>query len=133
MVNDRLNKLIDNQNEKLQTLQALKYGLKWFIEHFGNLNIVHQDLRGNDITPTIILATEDEVYIPLGILVYFEQHKYYPILKKYLVSFGTTKHDGKTYFYIQSNVDLKEMEDVKEIMFNRSNKELFPHIDKYFA
>lgn len=132
MITDRLSNLIDIQSEKLNTLKALKLAHDWFREHF-NANFTHEDLRGNDITPSIILATEEEVYIPLGILVYFEHHVLYPLFKKYLISFGTVKHDGKTYIYIQSNIDLINHHDTIEIMKRRSNIELFPHIDKYFA
>lgn len=132
-------RLYDSHLEKSECINTLSLGFEWFLGHFGHFKFNHQDIRGGDKTPTIILATTDDVVIDSKKLkTSFESNPHYYRFKKHLLTIGTVNTANKTYFYLQCNTDLldskREMNirEIKDIMRNRTNKELFEHVDKYF-
>lgn len=131
-INNSISKLKTSFDEKAESLLTLNKAYEWFMKNLP-FTYHHQDLRGGDTNPVIILSTKDDVVIDIEQLQKdFEQDVSYPLFKKYLLALGTTKSSlGDTYFYIQCNNDYTG-KDIKRVMFNRCNKELFPHINKYF-
>lgn len=136
-INNSLSKIKTSFDEKSEAILTLNKAYEWFMNHLP-FTYHHQDLRGGDTNPTIILATKDDVVIDTKQLRKdFEQDVSYILFKKYLLTLGITKSSlGDTYFYIQCNneyaFDKTNKSDIKRVMRNRCNHELFPHINKYF-
>lgn len=128
---------IDKYERNVKYLKTLEKGLKWFMTHFKDVEFDQKDLRGGNITPTIILSTKRPIVFDKEILKKdFEEHCDYVDFKECLLTFGTVSSASlkKTYFYISCH-EFDKSESQKEIMSvieARMNRELFPHIDKYF-
>lgn len=139
-INNSLSKIKTSFDEKSEAIHTLNKAYEWFMKNLP-YTYHHQDLRGGDTNPTIILSTKDNIVIDTEQLQKdFEQDVSYPLFKKYLLTLGTLSTAksslGDTYFYIQCNNEYafnnSNVDDIKRVMFNRCNKELFPHINKYF-
>ena len=128
---------IDKYEKNVKYLKTLEKGLKWFMTHFKDVEFDHKDLRGGNITPTIILSTKISVVFDKEILKKdFEEHCDYVDFKECLLTFGTASlaSSKKTYFYISCH-EFNKTEGQNEIISAieaRINRELFPHFEKYF-
>lgn len=136
-INTKLTKIKSEYDEKANAILTLHKAYEWFMKHLP-FDYYHLDLRGGNTNPTIILATKDNVKIKTKKLQKdFESDISYPLFKKYLLTLGTAKSGlDDTYFYIQCNNDYAlnntNKSDIKHVIRNRCNQELFSHINKYF-
>lgn len=134
---DKIERLKSVHLEKVIKLETLQLGLDWFMSHFDEVVFNHSDVRGGDVTPSVILATKDVFDVDQNALrKSFLKCPHYTQFKKYKLTFGTL-HDSssKRYFYVQCNDDLKRLDvtEQKQVLKNRMNSELFPHVEEYYV
>ena len=126
--------LVEHQEkaEKIATLQA---ATEWFFTHFEQTIFHHQDVRGGNVTPVVILGTAAEKNVDVSVLqTEFHNHPKYELFKKHLLIIGYSKTTKDTYYYISCNDSSDySKEEVRDLLFTRVNNELFPHINKYFS
>jgi len=133
-IQDTISKNLKEHLDKADKLSTLQIGLEWFLSFYGNTIFEHQDIRGGNVTPVIILSTKGTNLVDQNILQQsFEKQECYDKFKKHQLTVGYALHDEKTYFYIGCNDTLDySNEEAKDLLYRRVNKELFPHIEKYF-
>lgn len=133
-IKDTINKLNCLHQKKADSLATLQVGLKWFLTMFPNVNWCHEDIRGGNERPVVILATEDPVSIDEKELKNsFKSHTSYSDFKENLFTIGTLiNHQGKRYFYIQCMNDMIGVRGGKQTIYRRMNNELFPHVESYY-
>lgn len=137
MIKKEIMDLLTDQEEKFldkaKRIETLCDALKWFMSYQPGVKFHHQDLRGE---LSIILATKEFKFIDVEKMQRdFEKHPNYNNFKKYNITFGKNLDRLKTvYYYISSN-DMSHFlsDDIVNILKNRVNSEVFPHIDNYFT
>jgi hypothetical protein len=122
---------------KADKLQTLNCAFDLFRKYYGHLTFDHQNIRGGNVTPVIVLSTKTADIGNVNLEAYQEEFlssEQYEKYKSYYVTLGTAVHLDKTYFYISCNDhEGYTKSELKDILLNRANREIFPHIENYFT